>query len=547
MFTLEGWERNERGILLPAEPITLTLSGLRFAHFARNFIVHTKGRWAKQPLELEPWQLAMFSEMLRTEPGNSFVFEPEMLLEPWELIEEIVERPWFDLVTGRRVYREAYVQMPEKTGKSTLMSAVQLYGLAWDGEDGSEVYTAATSTDQARIIFGQAQTTIKRSPALQTMVRHGMLKVYADAIYHPETDSVFRVLSSEDAHNEGFNPHMVCLDELWAHKTRALFDTLTSRIHSGTRADPLAVAITNAGDDSEGICYEVYRQAKAVIDGEEGARTDLFAFVPELAKDDINEPDRWLDVNPQSYVSIDLLMAAKAKQPPFVFRRRRLNVWTDTADSWLDPEEYRDLIGDLMMSAEDGPLLYLGIDLGMKRDTAAVGMCCPRDFDDKLELWIHVWGLPNERGEYPACHTQVDDTRLSISLVENYILDLAMAGWVIAGVGYDPYRFERSAQTLAESFIVTEFAQTDANMIPASEDLYQDVKDKKIVVPDDPVMESHFMAGVARETGRGWRLTKRDTKGKTQRPNDGVIAGAIAAALARDAEALSRPTIERVV
>jgi phage terminase large subunit-like protein len=553
MFTLEGWKRGEHGLLLPPGEITLTLAGLRFAHFCRSFIVHTKGRWARKPLELEPWQLAMFSEVFRTEPCNTFIFDPEMLADPWEIIEEIVERPWFDVVTGTRVYREAYIQMPEKTGKSTLMSAVQMYGLAWDGEDGSEVYTAATSTDQARIVFGQAQQTIKRSPSLQTMVRHGMLKVYADAIYHPETDSVFRVLSSEDAHNEGLNPHLVCLDELWAHKTRALYDTLTSRIHSGTRTDPMAFAITNAGDDSEGICHEVYRQAIAVIKGEPDARSDLFAFVPELAKENIDKPEHWLEVNPQSYMTVDLLMAAKAKQPPFVFRRRRLNVWTDTADSWLDPDEYRLLVEGHRLDGltfecdpEREDYLYLGIDLGLKRDTAAVGMCAPRS-DGLLETWCHVWGLPNpETGEWPACHERVDDTRLPISLVEAYIEDLARQGWVIAGIAYDPYRFERSAQTLAETFYVMEFPQTDTNMIPATEDLYQDVKDARIIVPDDDVMERHWLAGVAKETGRGYRLTKRDG-GKTQRPNDGLIADAMACALARDASATSRPTVSAVL
>jgi phage terminase large subunit-like protein len=547
MFSLEGWKRNEDGIMLPEEPIVLTLGGLRFAWFCKTAIVHTKGRWAKTPLLLEPWQLGVFSEMLRTEPGNSFIFEPEMLLDPWPFIEAIVERPdevGYDVITGRRVYREAYLQMPEKTGKSTLMSGLQMYLLGWDGEEGSEVYCAATVAHQAGIVFNQAVQTIKRSPYLQTLVRHNVLKVYAEAIYHADTDSVFRVLSSEDAHNEGLNPHGVCIDELWAHPTRALYDTLTSRIHSGTRLDPLAATITNAGDDSESICYEVYQQAKRVLEGHPDARTDLFAFVPELPKEAVDDESRWLDVNPQSYMTVDLLKASKAKQPPFVFRRRRLNVWTDTAEGWLTQEEWSACEGVLTGSPEDGDIAYLGIDLGLKRDTAAVTAVVPMEEDGRVtfETWCHVWGLANEKGEFPPCHEEVDDTRLSISLVEEYVINLALLGWQIAAIAYDPYRFERSAQELSESFIVVEFPQTDSKMVPASEDLYADVKDKLIRHDGDEILNKHVMAGVAQETGRGWRLTKRLAK----KPVDALIGLAMAGSVAREQESVGRPTIERL-
>lgn len=542
MFKLDGWKMNEERVLLPPEPIALTLGGIRFAHFCKTAIVHTKGQWAKKPLELEPWQLALFSEYLRTEPCNTFLFEPEMLADPWAYFEAILESPdevGYEPVTGRRVYKEGYIQMPEKTGKSTIMAGLQMYLLGWDGEEGSEVYAAATMIDQAKIVFGQAQTTIKRSPYLQTLVRHGVLKVYEGAIYHVETDSVFRVLSSDDAHNEGLNPHGVCIDELWAHKSRALYDTLTSRIHSGTRLDPLATTITNAGDDSESICYEVYRQAKAVLDGHEDARTDLFAFIPELPKMEIDKPECWKKVNPQSYMTVELLQAAKSKQPPFVFRRRRLNVWTDTSEAWIDPEDYAACVGDMYGDPDNGDILYLGIDLGLKRDTAAVGCVHPR-YDGKLELFGHVWGLPNERGEFPPCHEEVDDTRLPISLVENYIEQLALMGWQIAQIAYDPYRFERSAQVLAETFVVVEYNQTDSRMVPASEDLYADVKDRTIVFEADPVLEKHVMAGVAQETGRGWRLTKR----LATKPIDLLIGCVMAASLAREDLLIGRPSLE---
>ena len=73
--------------------ILITLGGIRLAHFLKTYVVHTKGRWARKPLLLEPWQIVTFSEMLRTEPGNVFSIEPDMLADPWELFEEVVDRP----------------------------------------------------------------------------------------------------------------------------------------------------------------------------------------------------------------------------------------------------------------------------------------------------------------------------------------------------------------------------------------------------------------------------------------------------------------------
>lgn len=538
MFSLGGWQTNRDGVLLPPEPIVLTLGGIRFAHFCKTAIVHTKGRWAKEPLELEPWQIALFSELLLTEGGNTFLVQPEDLLDPWAMFKKVVEEPWFEILTGRRRYREAYIQMPEKQGKSTLMAALQMYGLGWDGEMGSEVYAAATVTHQARIVFGQAQQTIKRSPYLQTLVRHNVLRVFNDAIYHVDTDSVFRVLSSDDAFNEGLNPHFVCIDELWAHKSRALYDTLTSRIHSGTRLDPLAVTITNAGDDAESICHEVYRQAKDVLAGAPEARTDLFAFVPELPDEEaITDHARWKDVNPSTWTTIELLEASSKKQPPFVFRRRRLNAWTDTADAWLDPVQYDACSGVLTCDPDEGDMLFLGIDLGLKRDTAAVTAVCPKN--ERLETFSQVWGLPQEDGNFPPCHTEVHDTRLPISLVEEYIAGLAEMGWEIMGIAYDPYRMERSAQELADTFMVVEFPQTDNRMVPASEDLYVDVRDQILLHDGDPVLRRHVMAGVAAETGRGWRLSKR----LATRPVDALIALAMAASLARTHMAFGRPSV----
>ena len=58
---------------------------------------------------------------------------------------------------GLRRFRTAYCAVPRKNGKSTLSAGIALYLLVADGEQGAEIYSAATTRDQARIVFDEAK------------------------------------------------------------------------------------------------------------------------------------------------------------------------------------------------------------------------------------------------------------------------------------------------------------------------------------------------------------------------------------------------------
>ena len=82
---------------------------------------HVKGPLAGQPILLEPWQVFILSTVFGWVKSD-----------------------------GKRRFRRAYVEVPRGSGKSALSSAVALYMLAADGEGGAEVYSLATTRDQAR-------------------------------------------------------------------------------------------------------------------------------------------------------------------------------------------------------------------------------------------------------------------------------------------------------------------------------------------------------------------------------------------------------------
>jgi phage terminase large subunit-like protein len=183
-----------------------------------GFLRHSKGEWAGQTFALAPWQ--------------AFVVG---CLFGWKRAD------------GLRRFRTAYCAVPRKNGKSTLSAGIGLYLLVADGEQGAEIYSAATSRDQARIVFDEAKRMVGSSPALRRRV--GIL---INNLHVASTASRFMPLSSDSSTMVGLNVHGAVIDELHAHKTRKVVDVLDTA--TGARRQPLLFEITTAGYDRHSIC-----------------------------------------------------------------------------------------------------------------------------------------------------------------------------------------------------------------------------------------------------------------------------------------------------
>ena len=131
---------------------------------------------------------------------------------------------------------------PRKNGKSTLSAGIALYLLVADGEQGAEIYSAATTRDQARIVFDEAKRMVGSSPALRRRVQVLINNLNVEA-----SASRFMPLSSDASSMDGLNVHGAIIDELHAHKTRHVVDVLETA--TGARRQPLLFEITTAGYD----------------------------------------------------------------------------------------------------------------------------------------------------------------------------------------------------------------------------------------------------------------------------------------------------------
>ena len=315
-----------------------------------ELLPHIKGKWARERrlIELEPWQCFV----LTTTFG------------------------WIHAETGLRRFREGYVEVPRKNAKSTLSSGLLLFMLAADGEHGAECYSAATTRDQARIVFDDARAMADRTPDLRTYLGVAIMQ-HSLTVAH--TASKAAPLAAEGSTLDGLNVHFAVIDELHAHKTRAVYDVIdTAR---GAREQSLLWNITTAGTDRSGICYERRTHVTKVLEGviEDPA---MFGVVYTIDDgDDPFAPSSWAKANPnwgKSVLNDDMVASArKAESMPSAlnnFLTKRLNVWVSGESPWMDMRAW-DRCGDRALQQLDrfhGAKAWLGLDLAQKKDFAAL-------------------------------------------------------------------------------------------------------------------------------------------------------------------------------
>jgi phage terminase large subunit-like protein len=263
--------------------------------------------------------------------------------------------------------------MPRKNGKSSLMSVVAAYGLVGSGIRGAEVYSCAADKDQARLVFGDTKKLIEASELSE------ICKLYRDAIEVPSTGSVYRVLSAEAFSKEGLSPTMTIFDELHAQPNRELFDVMA--LAQGARGNlATMIAITTAGvkSDSSGadsIAYSLYQYGQKVARGEINDPTFFMAWWEAPQEMPYDDPETWKLSNPgfDDICARSDFESAVLRTPESEFRRKRVNQWVSSKDSWLPTGSWEKLATESDYNEEDE--FILGFDGSWSNDSTAVVGC----------------------------------------------------------------------------------------------------------------------------------------------------------------------------
>ena len=358
-------------------------------------------------------------------------------------------------------------------------------------------------------MFDQAKKFVEGSPRLRDW-----LKPQRNAILCPSNNGVFRVLSSDAPLQHGLNPSLVVIDELWAHKDPELYYALTTG--QLARLNPLVVSITTPGWDRESICWQVSEHGRKLYDagGLDAMREAGFLYVSYSAppEADVRDRDAWHAANPSSWITDDDLAREVERLPEFVFRRLHLGQWTDIEDAWVSAADWDACKGKPVLDP-DRPT-WMAVDVGLSRDARAIVWCQWASDDEDALLHVgHEIATPE-----PGQPLSSQDARARVG-------ELAAGFASLREVPYDPWAFRESAEMLADQGLpMVEYQQTNANMAPASERIFELVKEGRVVHDGDETLRAHILAAVVAETERGWRISQaqeQETDRCLHRADDG--------------------------
>ena len=493
-----------------------------------QFFRHSKGRWGGQPVVLEPWQ--------------QFIV---WCLFGWKRAD------------GTRRFRRFYIEIARKNGKSTFIACIMLILLALDGEQGAEIYSAATKKDQAKIVFNEMQRMVRRSPELReliTVTKHGM--------YVAATESKAEALASDADSLDGLNIHGAAVDELHAHPTREVWDVLDTA--TGAREQPMLGAITTAGFNQESICYELRSYGIEVLDPELKEVTDdaFFFFIAAIDEEDDWQDERvWIKANPNLGISVNLEDlregARKAKRNAGAlnnFLTKRLNRWTQQAQRWLSTIKWkqsrakeRNDKGKLVpMSPErfldslKGRRCFGGLDLAEKSDLNAFALCFPPQ--EKGERWRYLFWFWLPEGAIEQ-YSESGDTKYRIWVNEGLIIETAggsvdhdqvasdildlLKQFDCQQIAFDPFHAGHIVNRLeANGCVMVKVMQTTKELDAGSREFEADLNDNKLEHDGSKVM-GFMVDNVTAYYDRQGHM-KPDKPKDRRKKTDGVIAAVLA-------------------
>lgn len=335
-------------------------------YFTETFLKHAKGKWAGQPLILESWQRFFFANIYGWQKYNA---------------------------DGKavRVIRNVYIQVPKKNGKTSMGGSPVIYGMYGEGVKGADIYISANTFEQCQNAAIPIALTIENSPDLRpgTRIYKGKEDTIRSIKYTFVEDGIkyantIKVLTKDNAGNEGKNPYINYFDEVHAQMDREQFDNLRSA--QVAQDEPLNIITTTAGKQPGSLGAQIYSYVKDVVKKDDD--DSWFGMIYEPNKNyDWTDRKVWRMVNPNIDVSVNMEFLEnafkEAQKNSFnraEFLSKHLDVFVNYADTYFEMDQLeRMLVKDL--GEIEGLTCAVGVDLSRRTDLTCVSINIPT-FDD---------------------------------------------------------------------------------------------------------------------------------------------------------------------
>lgn len=427
------------------------------------------------------------------------------------------------------------------THNSFFASAIALYGLIADGEQGSEVDFVANTRKQAGIAFEMAHTMAK-----QLDPTGKILKRYRDQIKFPYTNSVLQVLSSDSNSNDGFNSHITVCDEVHAYGVDSSGSNgmvQVMRSSQGNRTNPLMIYITTAGFNLYGFAFPFRSTILEVLKGKKKDDT-LFAAIYCLdAEDDYADENVWIKANPnldvtcsRDYLKQQVEQAKNMVSFEISTRTKNFNEWLSMSDvdAWIDQASLINVTRkwDYNMFNGREVFAYMGLDLSAVSDLTALSTMV--EFDNKM--WFKVeYFLPEDalkKGpnaeQYKEWHrlgflNVTDGNVVNYDAVAKKISDINQS-MPISMVAYDKWNSIPFLSTFQNMGLPMQpYSQSIGNFSIASKELERRIKRGEVILDDNPITRWCY-DNVILKTDWNDNIKPIKSNKSSEKKIDGVIA-----------------------
>lgn len=449
--------------------------------FIENFCHHSEGR--SDLLHLELWQKAIVSAIFGI----------------------------MDKTTGYRQFREVFIIVARKNGKTLFAAAIAAYMTYVDGEYGAKVYFLAPKLDQADLVYDAFYQIVQSDDELDSITK----KRRSD-IYIKDFNTSVKKIAFNSKKSDGFNPQLVVNDEMEAwpgDQGLKQYEVMTSAL--GARKQPLIISIATAGYVNDGIFDELFKRATAFLKGNSREKR-LLPFIYMI--DDIEKWDSIEELkksNPNLGVSVSveyyleqIEIARNSISKKVEFMTKFCNIKQNSAVAWLDYWDVMKCVHEEKpLSLEDFKGCYCvgGIDLSRTTDLTAASIVINRDGINHIFTRFY---MPQKRYEVAINEDNTPyniyrdrgflfisgENQVDYKDVYNWFIELVKVYKIKPlKIGYDRYSANYLVEDLKTAGFHTDDVYQGTNLTPILHEFEGNLKDGLFDFGDNSMLAAHFL------------------------------------------------------
>lgn len=449
--------------------------------FIENFCHHSEGR--SDLLHLELWQKAIVSAIFGI----------------------------MDKTTGYRQFREVFIIVARKNGKTLFAAAIAAYMTYVDGEYGAKVYFLAPKLDQADLVYDAFYQIVQSDDELDSITKKRRSDIYIKAF-----NTSVKKIAFNSKKSDGFNPQLVVNDEMEAwpgDQGLKQYEVMTSAL--GARKQPLIISIATAGYVNDGIFDELFKRATAFLKGNSREKRLLpfIYMIDDIEKwDSIEElkksnPNLGVSVSAEYYLE-QIEIARNSISKKVEFMTKFCNIKQNSAVAWLDYWDVMKCVHEEKpLSLEDFKGCYCvgGIDLSRTTDLTAASIVINRDGINHIFTRFY---MPQKRYEVAINEDNTPyniyrdrgflfisgENQVDYKDVYNWFIELVKVYKIKPlKIGYDRYSANYLVEDLKSAGFHTDDVYQGTNLTPVLHEFEGNLKDGLFDFGDNSMLAAHFL------------------------------------------------------